>query len=213
MTLPIQVEGGTMIKKFVILLICFLLLSIFTLFSQKTININGQIRYRYELTDKDFDNDIKPNNFNLLRTRIGLSYRPSSNFNAFFQLQDSRIMGEENGTLDGSAKRLDMHQAYMNIDSLFQIPLSLKLGRSEISYSNQRLIGAVGWHNVGRSLDGATLAYESGLGPIDLFSFQINEDLMAGNIGDIYFQNRSVHPGTRGKRIPRIKRTDNWCKY
>jgi hypothetical protein len=180
-------EGGIAMKKFVILLICSLFLPNVTLFSQETIKINGQIRYRYELAENNFDGDSKPNNSNLLRTRIGLSYMPTSKFSTFFQLQDSRIMGEENSTLDGSAKQFDMHQAYMNIDSIFQVPLALQIGRYEVSYSNQRLIGAVGWHNIGRSLDGGTLSYRSGLGPIDLFSFQINEDLMAGNTGDIYF--------------------------
>jgi len=176
-----------MIKKFVTLLVCLLFLPIVILFSQENININGQIRYRFERTKKGFDKETHATNNNYLRTRINLFYQPTSNLNAFFQLQDSRIFGEENNTLDGSARRLDMHQVYLNIDSLFQIPLSLQLGRFEAAYGNERLIGAVGWHNVGRSFDGGTLVYKSDLGSIDLFSFQIKNKYQTIHKKDLFF--------------------------
>ena len=52
---------------------------------------------------------------------------------------------------------LILHQAYFSVNKLFDLPLNLKLGRMELSYGPQRLIGAVGWHNVGRSFDGGIL--------------------------------------------------------
>jgi hypothetical protein len=63
----------------------------------------------------------------------------------FVQLQDSRQFGEETSTLaDGSADNIDFHQADLKLDQLSSARLSLTLGRQELAYVGQRLIGAVG---------------------------------------------------------------------
>jgi hypothetical protein len=51
----------------------------------------------------------------------------------------------------------------------------VKLGRQELSYSNERMVGAVGWSNIGRSFDGglACLGYDAVT--LDLFGMNIAE--------------------------------------
>jgi hypothetical protein len=67
----------------------------------------------------------------------------------FVQLQDSRQFREETSTLaDGSADNIDFHQADLKLDQLSSAPLSLTLWRQELAYGGQRLIGAVGYHNL-----------------------------------------------------------------
>ncbi|MFC2084867.1 alginate export family protein [Bacteroidota bacterium] len=174
----------------IFLLCTFLLISLLPQFvnSQKLIDIAGQFRYRLEMSNRDFNKNTDCNNYSLLRSRIGLLYSPIKNIKAFFQLEDSRILSEgSDNFIPSISKHLNLFQAFLEFDSLFHIPLKLRLGRSEIEYSNERLIGAVGWRNVGRSFDGLNLEFESNSILINFFSFQIQENLKPGNVEDLNF--------------------------
>ncbi len=125
------------------------------------LSISGQIRQRTEMIDKDFVDSTSMGGTTWLRTRLNISVKTESNGVAFIQLQDSRKFGEETSTLlDGSADNLDFHQAYLLVNRVAGLPLNVKVGRMELAYANQRIIGAVGWHNVGRSFDGVVANYK-----------------------------------------------------
>src|SRR5690606_22845165 len=51
--------------------------------------------------------------------------------------------------------------------------LGLRLGRQELAYGNERLVGAVGWSNVGRSFDAALLRLRDDRVAADLFAAQL----------------------------------------
>ena len=127
------------------------------------LKFSGQIRQRFEMVDKDFSDTTAFNNNNYLRTRFAVTYE-NEDMSSFVQLQDSRVFGTETNTLtDGTADMLDVHQAYFKLNNLFGLGLSAKVGRFEAVYGPQRLIGAVGWHNVGRSFDGVVFNYSNNL--------------------------------------------------
>ncbi|KAA3613183.1 MAG: hypothetical protein D8M58_12820 [Calditrichaeota bacterium] len=144
--------------------------------------VNGQVRHRFNMMGQDFNGDTKTINNNELRTRIGVKFMPTEDVIGFIQLQDSRVMGTESSTLtDGSADALDAHQAYAQINKLFGMPLSMKVGRMEVALGNQRLIGAVGWHNIGRSFDGIQFTHAADNHSLHVFNFKTGE---AGGFGD-----------------------------
>ncbi len=134
------------------------------------VSVTGQIRQRTELIDKDFADSTSMGGITWLRTRLNISVKTESNGLAFIQIQDSRKFGEETSTLfDGSADMLDFHQAYLLVNQVAGRPLSVKVGRMELAYANQRIIGAVGWHNVARSFDGVVTTYKLNNIGIDAF--------------------------------------------
>ena len=136
--------------------------------------LKGQVRTRLEWTDNDF-NSGDANLVHFLRTRIGIAAQPHEHTGVFVQLQDARQWGEETNTLaDGSGDNIDFHQAYIKIDQFLAPPLSLKLGRQEMVYGGQRLIGAVGWHNIGRAFDAVKLRYGA-KSYVDLFNAKLAE--------------------------------------
>jgi hypothetical protein len=99
--------------------------------------------------------------FTLLRSRLALEATLSPRAVILLQVQDSRAFGEEASTLDGSANQLDMHQAWLQYRAdIGRHALSTRAGRQEVVLGNERLLGAVGWSNVGRSFDGARLAFQ-----------------------------------------------------
>ena len=129
------------------------------------LSITGQIRHRSEYTAKDFNADKENVWFHLLRTRLSIKANPAEDVTALVQFQDSRVFGSEVHTLfDGSADALDVHQAYFQVNNLFDTKFSARVGRQEIAVGNERLVGPVGWHNIGRAFDGAVFSYNAGKG-------------------------------------------------
>jgi hypothetical protein len=108
----------------------------------------------------------------LLRSRLGVEARLSPRALVFVQLQDSRTFGEETSTADGSADRLDMHQAWLQYGGTAAgLQWAARAGRQEIALGTERLIGAVGWSNTGRAFDALRLTVGQAARPLELTAF------------------------------------------
>ncbi len=150
-----------------------------------TFSLDLHSRTRFEANGKDFVKDTGLNNYTFLRNRIGITFKADETAKAYIQIQDSRTMGSEASTLgDGTADMLDFHQMYIEFQAPFDMPLTLKLGRFEAIYGNQRLLGAVGWHNIGRSFDGLVARYNHEKFWLDFFNFKESENYHSGDVDD-----------------------------
>ncbi len=157
------------------------------------LKFSGQIRQRYEMVDKDFADSTGFNNANYLRTRFAVSFE-NDDYSTFVQLQDSRVFGTEISTLtDGTADALDVHQAYFNLKNLFGMPLSAKVGRFEAAYGPERLMGAVGWHNIGRSFDGVVFNFTNNFANVDFFNLKQVEAGTVNNEDDFNVRGAYAH--------------------
>ncbi|MEE8573822.1 MAG: alginate export family protein [Thermodesulfobacteriota bacterium] len=103
---------------------------------------------------------------------------------------DDDLGGNENAlrnvTNDEHCNGLDMHESWVKIDDLFGFDgLSIKVGRQEMNFGDQRLIGAFGWNEYGRSFDAVRVDYGSDQVDVTLFASKI-ADQTAGflNSGD-----------------------------
>ena len=70
------------------------------------------------------------------------------------------------------ADALDLHQAYVMVGNHKEFPVSLKVGRQELSYGEERLVGAFAWNNIGRSFDAAKVRWQNSWFAADFFSGQ-----------------------------------------
>ena len=93
------------------------------------------------------------------RTRLGLGYA-TDKFKVGLQIQDVRFWGKspQLGTIDGFTTTI--HQAWAEV--MLSDKLSVKVGRQELSYDDQRILGAVNWAQQARSHDLALFKYENG---------------------------------------------------
>jgi len=151
-----------------------------------SLSVSAQIRHRFEVDDRSFTG-ADARTYGLLRSRLNLRFDRTDDLSGFIQIQDSRTMGEETSTLtDGSADNLDVHQAWVRVRKVFDSPLDATLGRMEASYGSERLIGAVGWHNIGRSFDGIVVggATRDRKAKADAFYFTEVEKMNPGDLGD-----------------------------
>ncbi|MCP4869911.1 MAG: alginate export family protein [Proteobacteria bacterium] len=130
-----------------------------------TFAVSAQERARFDYKpDFDFDGDASGTWSIGNRARVGLRVSYGA-VGAFIQIQDVRRWGSEynpatlgEGTLfDWAADGLDVHQAYGEVNARCNVVL--RIGRQEINWHGQRLIGAVGWTHQARSFDAARLVY------------------------------------------------------
>ena len=123
------------------------------------LHVDGQVRLRGVADGRTAG--VDPDFGVLSRIRVGLDANLHDWIDAYLQIQDSRAWGSETNTLfDADADALDLHQGYLDLGS--GPAFEARLGRQEVNLGDQRLVGAVGWSNTGRSFDGARLLGTAG---------------------------------------------------
>ncbi len=98
-------------------------------------------------------------------------------FHAGYKMDWLTVYGEARDSRTASDERkphpetdpLDLHQGYLLLGNAKEFPLTLKVGRQELSYGDERLIGAFDWSNIGRVFDAAKLRYDNSDFWIDAF--------------------------------------------
>ncbi|MEP6662081.1 MAG: alginate export family protein [Verrucomicrobiota bacterium] len=143
-------------------------------------DIGGQFRLRYELKDdagfganNDFihsrEND---NDYYLLREKIHIGYTPEKWLSFFVEGRDASAHSDERDP-SPDTDTFDLHQAFVSFGDPGQFPLSLKIGRQELLYGDERFVGVSDWGNTGRSFDAAKLRFENEALSVDLFSGRV----------------------------------------
>ncbi len=98
--------------------------------------------------------------FTSQRTRLTALF-VSEHIRTGLVLQDVRIWGNQPQLVENQEKALSLHEGWAEI--LFSPEFSLKAGRQELNYDDQRIFGNVGWTQQARSHDLFLLKYEKGI--------------------------------------------------
>lgn len=155
-------------KRSILSSLIALFVLVFAAFSQGDFKFSGEFRIRSELDGRDFLNRTYPQSFTASRIRFNAEKTFFENVTIFLQIQDSRVFGQEKNTLT-DLHNLDLHQGYVKIANLFDLPIYFQVGRFKLSYGSNKIFGPNDWHNVGRSHDGFRLGYEDKTFAIDGF--------------------------------------------
>ncbi|HEV3026583.1 MAG TPA: alginate export family protein [Planctomycetota bacterium] len=128
----------------------------------KQVSLDGQIRlrgeYRNPTTYGNAPVATRADELFLTRLRLNLDFKVTSDIDVFVQPQDERQWGQEVAVL-ADERNLDLHQGFVEIRNILGEPLSVKGGRMELSYGDQRLVSPLDWSNIGRAWDGAKIRY------------------------------------------------------
>jgi hypothetical protein len=65
---------------------------------------------------------------------------------------------------------VDVHQAFLFVGNHKEFPLSLKIGRQELAYGDQRILGHVRWNNNARTFDAVKVRWQNPLFGVDVFT-------------------------------------------
>lgn len=135
-------------------------LSAGNLYSQ-SVTISGEIRPRYEYRHGYktlFPDGSSSANFISQRTRLNLFYG-SETFKFGLVLQNVRVWGDVPQLNSSDVYGTALHQAWGEV--IFSKEFAFKIGRQEISYDDQRILGNVDWMQQARSHDAAIIKYRS----------------------------------------------------
>ncbi len=143
-------------KKSIFIGICSLLLGSQ---AKAQFSLSGELRPRTEYSHGYGTlaaEDQKPSVFTSQRTRLNFDYKMDL-LKFGLVLQDVRIWGSQPQTVMNQSVATYVHQGWAEMN--LAKTLTLKVGRQELNYDNQRILGGVGWAQQGRSHDLALFKY------------------------------------------------------
>ena len=92
---------------------------------------------------------------------------------ATVQVHDARVGDKSVGATGSPFKAsFDLRQAVVDVGGA-KAPVVARLGRQEITFGDQRLVGSANWLNSGRSFDAARVTVRSKAAQIDLFAASV----------------------------------------
>ena len=156
--------------------IYLLLVTLFasSLYAQE-FNSDIQIRPRYEYTN-GFGTLVTPStehtSFIGNRARFNLNYSDNK-LKIKLALQNVHTWGDAMTTTVSSKNGVSAFEAWAEYS--FTDKWSAKLGRQNLSYDNQRIIGGLDWANQGRSFDAALIKFKGAKSQLDI-GFALNAD-------------------------------------
>ena len=107
---------------------------------------------------------------NKIRARAGYT---AEWFNVLTELRSSETYSDDRNPSPEEDGPVDLHQAFITIGNHKRFPLSLKVGRQELSYGDERLVGAFAWNNIGRVFDAGKVRWQNSLFAADFFSGRV----------------------------------------
>ncbi len=136
----------------------------------KWVNVDLQLRHRYEWRSNfDFNDSIyDKEGFNLWRSRLGLTLKPTEDLRLFYQFQDARISDDSTtGSKSTFENWAETRQLWVEgktnklaVDAIDLSKVGIRFGRQELSYGSQRLLGAFDWSNVAQTFDAGKVMLE-----------------------------------------------------
>ncbi|MBI2955742.1 MAG: alginate export family protein [Acidobacteria bacterium] len=135
----------------------------------KRVEFGVELRWRAEFRDNaDFLRSDDFDHFWGQRVRPWLRFQLHPQLSVYVQGQDVWLFGAESDKVPHSLG-VNLHQAYLDWKPGGSEQWELRAGRQELIYGEERLVGAFGWDNVGRSFDAARLRYQRGEWTGDFF--------------------------------------------
>lgn len=138
------------------------------------LQFGGLFRTRYEgFLDRGFtqgQNDVHLIN----RLRLDLRLRATRWLQFMFEGQDARIYFERSvPNAPPFANPMDLRLGYVQLGDTDQSTVSLRAGRQDLIFGEQRLLGNFNWINVGRSFDAVRLTIQHGGYRVDAFASSV----------------------------------------
>lgn len=160
--------------------------------------ISGSARFRSEWKNNADFSDQTGDSVQFSGTRFFLEAKFTPNDRTFmlFQPQFSKTWGQDEyvptgapsnsatGTSGGTKDtRIDAHQVYVRYQILEAAGLTI--GRKELNFGDQLLVGPLGWSNIGRAFDLVAVHSGYGIGSVEIFTAKIkDENANTAGVGD-----------------------------
>jgi hypothetical protein len=176
------------------LLTALFILNAISTVSEAQLTMTAQVRTRSEFRQGQgtlIENHQTPSLFTSQRTRLNIGYS-TDHLRFFTAIQDIRVWGQDATSIaNADGNRLDLHEGWGEIifnDTTYLKKiknLSLKIGRQEIVYDDERLLGSLNWLQQARSHDAAILKFAHKTWIVDAGA-AFNQQREKKNTGNLY---------------------------
>jgi hypothetical protein len=159
------------------------------------LSFTGEARARLEgFTGGGF----KPDNddaYLLTRVRLNMKVQPTSWLKFFFQGQDAHVFWKnQNPSVPPFQNIMDLRQGYVEVGGVEDRAMGVRLGRQELAFGDERLIGNTNWLNTARSFDGVRGTFHRDGYRVDVFAVsvvktrdaQFDENTPGNNLYGVY---------------------------
>jgi hypothetical protein len=138
------------------------------------LQVGGLYRARFEgFLNRNFRDDDTDVHF-LNRLRVDLTIRPTRWMRFVLEGQDARIYFNQSVPSSSPfANPMDLRLGYLQLGDSDQSPLSLRAGRQDLNFGEQRLLGNFNWINVGRSFDAVRVTLRHNRYRLDVFTASV----------------------------------------
>ncbi len=136
------------------------------------LRLGGEVRLRFESeTNRNFGaRDPSQDAFLLYRELLHADLKYRNLFRIFMEGIDARVADRDLPQIPGMENTFDFEQLFADWRVLGEkTPLTLRVGRQDLIYGRERVIGKLDWMNEGRRFDGAKLFYSSPTWDLDVF--------------------------------------------
>jgi hypothetical protein len=139
------------------------------------LRIGGEFRSRLEgfTGGGGFKKDTT-DDYLLTRLRINLKIEPARWLRIFVQGQDSHALWKnQHPEAPPFQSTMNLRQAYLELGDTTKGPIGFRVGRQELAFGEERLIGPSGWLNTPRFFEAARLTLRHGRYRVDAFASSV----------------------------------------
>ncbi len=168
------------------------------------LRFSGEIRLRGAGMLGDFFKPDTDDSYLLTRLRLNMQVTPTSWMNFYFQAQDAHQIGtRKTGSLPPLQQdAMDLRLAYVEFGNADTKPVRVRLGRQELAFGEERLIGPANWLNTPRSFDAVSATFRAKGFRLDAFAAsvvkiddgQFNESTPGNYISGLYAALSNIIP-------------------
>lgn len=140
--------------------------------------VQGEIRMRWEgrwgeLLGQPFQAGVR-DAYLLTRVRVGVDLRPTRWMRLFLQGQDAQAVGFRADPDPPIVEdTFDARQAYVEVFHRERRGFGLQIGRQELRFGDERLLGAFDWGNTARTFDALRVFYAWPKSRVDVFAASV----------------------------------------
>lgn len=128
----------------------------------KWIRFSGEYRARFENQENMRWRPFNSDRYLLSRLRLGVTLKPVDWLSFTGQAQDGRVFFAKRSPQQPPYQDvMDLRMAYVQIGDTQKYPLQLRVGRQELTYGEERMLGVSNWGNLGRTFNAVKLSARS----------------------------------------------------
>lgn len=137
------------------------------------LRVRGEFRERIEGVAGSGFVSGRDDGYALSRFRFNATVTPSRLVSMQVQAQDARVADKEIGATGAPFKgAFDLRMAFVDIGTA-KSPVRLRVGRQELAYGEQRLVGHVSWLNTARTFDAVRATLKGRNAQVDVFGASV----------------------------------------